>query len=159
MVPAPMEPCAQSLGKKCHPLSGYSGAPHCKYWCWNRQGSHLATTSAPSPSTHTQPVSMVPPSWPCLMCPNEKLTAQATHQQRMIRLKHSTWHISPFGKLWFDMLHLTSNVYISHWSRRMKFLTWNTVIHLQFWPYESWDSLFPILMSPNCKLMSPQHYF
>ena len=34
-----------------------------------------------------------------------------------------------------------------------------TVIHLQFWAYGSWDSLFPISMSPNCKLMSPKHYF
>ena len=25
--------------------------------------------------------------------------------------------------------------------------------------YGSWDSLFPISMSPNCKLMSPKHYF
>ena len=33
------------------------------------------------------------------------------------------------------------------------------VIHLQFWAYESWDSMFPISMSPNCKLMSPTHYF
>ena len=33
------------------------------------------------------------------------------------------------------------------------------VIHLQFWAYESWDSLFPISMSPHCKLMSPKHYF
>ena len=33
------------------------------------------------------------------------------------------------------------------------------VIHLQFWAYESWDSLFPISMSPNCKLMSPEHCF
>ena len=30
-----------------------------------------------------------------------------------------------------------------------------TVIHLQFLAYESWDLLFPISMSPNCKLMSP----
>ena len=29
------------------------------------------------------------------------------------------------------------------------------VIHLQFLAYGSWDSLFPISMSPNCKLMSP----
>ena len=34
-----------------------------------------------------------------------------------------------------------------------------SVIHLQFWAYGSWDSLFPISMSPNCKLMSPKHYF
>ena len=35
-----------------------------------------------------------------------------------------------------------------------------TVIHLQCWAYHgSWDSLFPISMSPNCKLMSPKHYF
>ena len=34
-----------------------------------------------------------------------------------------------------------------------------SVIHLQFWAYGSWDSLFPISMSPNCKLMSPEHYF
>ena len=34
-----------------------------------------------------------------------------------------------------------------------------TVIHLQFWAYGSWDSLFPISMSPNCKLMSPNHFF
>ena len=33
------------------------------------------------------------------------------------------------------------------------------MIHLQFWAYESSDSLFPISMSPNCKLMSPKHYF
>ena len=33
------------------------------------------------------------------------------------------------------------------------------VIHLQFWAYESWDSLHPISMSPHCKLMSPKHYF
>ena len=32
-----------------------------------------------------------------------------------------------------------------------------SVIHLQFWAYGSWDSLFPIPMSPNCKLMSPKH--
>ena len=35
----------------------------------------------------------------------------------------------------------------------------DTVIHLQVWAYESWDSLFPISMSPNCKFMSPKHYF
>ena len=34
-----------------------------------------------------------------------------------------------------------------------------TVIHLQFWAYGSWDSLIPISMSPNCKLMTPKHYF
>ena len=34
-----------------------------------------------------------------------------------------------------------------------------SVIHLQFWAYGSWDSLVPISMSPNCKLMSPEHYF
>ena len=34
-----------------------------------------------------------------------------------------------------------------------------TVMHLQFWAYGSWDLLFPISMSPNCKLMSPKHYF
>ena len=100
MVPTPMVPCARSLGKECYPLSGFTGAPHCKYWSWNRQGSHFAGTSAPSPSTHTHPVLMVPPSWPCLLCPNEKLSAQATHQQTIIRIKHSSWHISPFGKLW-----------------------------------------------------------
>ena len=33
------------------------------------------------------------------------------------------------------------------------------VIHLQFWAYGSWDSLFPISMSPNCKITSPKHYF
>ena len=33
------------------------------------------------------------------------------------------------------------------------------VIHLQLWAYGSWDSLFPISMSPNCKLLSPKHYF
>ena len=33
------------------------------------------------------------------------------------------------------------------------------VIHLQFWVYGSWDSLFLISISPNCKLMSPDHYF
>ena len=38
-------------------------------------------------------------------------------------------------------------------------LTRVPVIHLQFWAYGSWDSLFPISMSPNCKLMSPKHYF
>ena len=31
------------------------------------------------------------------------------------------------------------------------------VIHLQFFANGSWDSLFPISMSPNCKLMSPDH--
>ena len=36
---------------------------------------------------------------------------------------------------------------------------WDAVIHLQFWAYGSWDSLFPISMSPHCKLMSPKHYF
>ena len=51
---------------------------------------NFAATSAPPPPPHTQPVSMVPPSWPCLLGPNEKLTAQATHQQSIIRLKHST---------------------------------------------------------------------
>ena len=35
----------------------------------------------------------------------------------------------------------------------------HTVIHLQFWAYGSWDSLFPISMSPNCKLMSPNTIF
>ena len=34
-----------------------------------------------------------------------------------------------------------------------------TVIHLQFGVYGFWDSLFLISMSPNCKLMSPDHYF
>ena len=34
----------------------------------------------------------------------------------------------------------------------------NTVIHLQFWAYGSWDSLFLISMSPSWKLMSPEHY-
>ena len=33
------------------------------------------------------------------------------------------------------------------------------MIHLQFWAYGSWDSLVPISMSPNCKLMSPEYYF
>ena len=33
------------------------------------------------------------------------------------------------------------------------------VIHLHFRSYESWDSLFPISLSPICKLMSPKHYF
>ena len=33
------------------------------------------------------------------------------------------------------------------------------VIHIQFLAYGSWDSLFPISMSLNCKLMSPDHYF
>ena len=27
------------------------------------------------------------------------------------------------------------------------------------WGDGSWDSLFPTSMSPNCKLMSPEHYF
>ena len=40
-----------------------------------------------------------------------------------------------------------------------KSLLEKAVIHLQFWAYESWDSLFPISLSPNCKLMSPKHYF
>ena len=44
-----------------------------------------------------------------------------------------------------------SNFENFHWSY--------TAIHLQFWAYGSWDSLFPISMSPNCKLMSPEHYF
>ena len=35
----------------------------------------------------------------------------------------------------------------------------STVIHLQFWAYGSWDSLFPISMSPSCKLMRPEHIF
>ena len=35
----------------------------------------------------------------------------------------------------------------------------NTVIHLQFLAYGSWDSLFLISMGPNCKLMSPELYF
>ena len=34
-----------------------------------------------------------------------------------------------------------------------------SVIHLGFLAYGSWHSLFPISMSPNCKLMSPKHYF
>ena len=29
---------------------------------------------------------------------------------------------------------------------------YETVIHLQFWAYESWDSLFPISMSPTANL-------
>ena len=33
------------------------------------------------------------------------------------------------------------------------------VIHLQFWAYGSWDSLFPISTSPTANLMSPEHYF
>ena len=33
------------------------------------------------------------------------------------------------------------------------------VIHLQFWAYGSWDSLYLISMSPNCKLTSPEHIF
>ena len=33
-----------------------------------------------------------------------------------------------------------------------------TEIHFQFLAYGSWDLLFPISMSPNCKLMSPDHY-
>ena len=28
----------------------------------------------------------------------------------------------------------------------------HTVIHLQFWANESWDSLFPISMSPTANL-------
>ena len=35
----------------------------------------------------------------------------------------------------------------------------SAVIHLQFWAYGSRDSLFPISVSPNCKLVSPKHYF
>ena len=35
----------------------------------------------------------------------------------------------------------------------------STEIHLQFLAYGSWDSLFPISMSPNCKLMSPDSFF
>ena len=29
----PMVLCTRSLGKECHPLSGYTGARHCKYEC------------------------------------------------------------------------------------------------------------------------------
>ena len=35
----------------------------------------------------------------------------------------------------------------------------SSVIHLKFSAYGSWDMLFPISMSPNCKLMSPKHFF
>ena len=88
MVPTPMVPCARSLGKECHP-SVDPLVPHTiNTDAENRQGSNFAATSAPSPSTNIQPVPMVPPSWPCLLYPNEKLTAQATHQQAIIRLKH-----------------------------------------------------------------------
>ena len=38
-------------------------------------------------------------------------------------------------------------------------LSGKAVIHLQFWAYGSLDSLVPISMSPNCKLMSHEHYF
>ena len=34
-----------------------------------------------------------------------------------------------------------------------------TVIHLQLWAYWFWDLLFHISISPNCELMSPEHYF
>ena len=33
------------------------------------------------------------------------------------------------------------------------------MIHLQFWAYGCWYSLFLISMSPSCKLMSLEHYF
>ena len=42
---------------------------------------------------------------------------------------------------------------------RSKRFDTSAVIHLQFGAYESWDSLFPISLSPNCKLMSPNNYF
>ena len=35
----------------------------------------------------------------------------------------------------------------------------DSAFHLQFWAYGSWDSLFPISMSPNFKFRSPEHYF
>ena len=44
-------------------------------------------------------------------------------------------------------------------ARTARFNIFIPVIHLQFWAYGSWDSLFPISISPNCKLMSPNHYF
>ena len=42
---------------------------------------------------------------------------------------------------------------------KLSLSNWYPVIHLQLWAYGSRDSLFPISMSPNCKLMSPKHYF
>ena len=46
-----------------------------------------------------------------------------------------------------------------HYIYAKKHATYLPVIHLQFWAYGSWDSLFPISMSPNCKFMSPEHNF
>ena len=111
----PMVLCTRSLGKECHPLSGYTGARHCKYWCWNRQGPHFAATSAPSPFTTSAdgaPFMAMPivPTWKVYF------TGHPGHQQTIIRLKHSTWHISPFGNLWswhkFDFISQVT--YISH---------------------------------------------
>ena len=60
--------------------------------------------------THTHTMSMVPPLWQCLLCPHEKLTG---HQQTIIRLIHSTRHISPFCSTYFDTRQLPSNVHKS----------------------------------------------
>ena len=45
------------------------------------------------------------------------------------------------------------------WAATLENLSIGAVIHLQFLAYGSWDSLFPISMSANCKFMSPKHYF
>ena len=37
----------------------------------------VPTSLRPVPPPPSQPVPMVPPSWPCLLCPHEKLTVQA----------------------------------------------------------------------------------
>ena len=59
-------------------------------------------------------------------------------------------------------LFLNSKLNLICWSGPMPFLLfllefkivseYDPVIHLQFWAYESWDSLFPILRSPTANL-------
>ena len=38
------------------------------------------------------------------------------------------------------------------WTRNFTAISYDSVIHLQFWAYGSWDSLFPISMSPTANL-------
>ena len=56
-------------------------------------------------------------------------------------------------------LILDSSFFFSGSDATLRQTSYRAEIHLQFWADESWDSLFPISMSPNCKLMSPKHYF
>ena len=70
----PMVLCTRSLGKKCHP-SVDTLVPDTVNT--DAKIDKIPTSLRPMPPPPLQPVPMVPPSWPCLLCPHEKLTVQA----------------------------------------------------------------------------------